>query len=421
VSVPADRTCDCCIIGGGIIGLSIARELAGRGHRVRVLARDRRRDTASWAAAGIFPPAPESDEPNAALTAFSDRLHRQWARELRDETGIDTELSACGGLHLAADEPRLEALRPAAAGWIARGVRCDWLSAAGVAEVEPALAVAVAAGRVVGGFLLPDEMRIRPPRHLAALEASCLARGVAIDHEATVTRIESEGGRVRGLAVESPRGTEMVAADRYVLAAGAWTGPLAATLGLRVETRPIRGQIALLRLPRQGLARVVNRGLDYLVPREDGRVLAGSTLEDAGFDPTTVPQEIDRLLAMAADLLGDLSAATVEQTWAGLRPGSVDGLPLIGRAPACDNAFVAGGHFRAGLHQSTGTAVIVADLIEGRQPPLAIAAFAPDRPPGPAGPDSVAAYLARAAAERSHGGCAASGWPSTHFLRFWAS
>jgi len=400
VSLSADRAPDCCIIGGGIIGLSIARELAGRGRRVRVVARERRRDTASWAAAGIFPPAPAANEPNAALTAFSDRLHRAWARELRDETGIDNELAACGGLHLAADEPRLDALRPAAARWIARGARCEWLGAAGVAEAEPVLAAAVAAGRVAGGFLLPDEMRIRPPRHLEALEASCRGRGVVIDHEASVTRIEVGGGRVRGLAIETPVGREAVTADCYVLAAGARTGGLAAAFGLGIETRPIRGQIALLRLPRQMLGRVVNRGLDYLVPREDGRVLAGSTLEDAGFDASTAPEEIDRLLAVAAELLGDLSMATVEQAWAGLRPGSVDGLPSIGRTPGCDNAYVAGGHFRAGLHQSTGTAVIVADLIEGRRPPLDITAFAPERSPGPPGPDSVAAYLDRAAAER---------------------
>jgi glycine oxidase len=399
MSLAADLSVDCCIIGGGIIGLSIARELAGRGHRVRVLARERRRATASWAAAGIFPPAPAAEEPNAALTAFSDRLHREWARELLEETGIDNELSACGGLHLAADEARLEGLRLVAAGWNSRGTRCDWLAAEGVAKVEPALAAAVATGHVVGGFMLPDEMRIRPPRHLEALEASCLARGVVIDHDQTVTRIDVGDGLVRGLAVETPHGTQTVVADRYVLAAGAWTGALAAALGLTIETRPIRGQIALLRMPRQPLSRVVNRGLDYLVPREDGRILVGSTLEDVGFDATTVPDEIARLLAVAAVLLGDLSAATVEQSWAGLRPGSVDGLPSIGRTPACSNAFVAGGHFRAGLHQSTGTAVIVADLIEGRRPPLDIAAFAPDRSPGLPGPDSVAAYLARAAAE----------------------
>jgi glycine oxidase len=396
---------DCCIIGGGIIGLSIARELAGRGHRVRVLARERRRATASWAAAGIFPPAPEPGpgEPNRILTAWSDRLHRQWARELREETGIDNGLVACGGLHLAATEGQLAGLREAAAAWQTRGVACQWLSAAEVAAVEPALAAAVASGRVAGGYLLPEEMRIRPPRHLEALEESCSGRGVVIDHEVEVVRIDLAEGRIRGLAVRSPRGEEMVSAENYVLAAGAWTGGLAAALGLSIETRPIRGQIALVRLPRQVLSRVINRGLDYLVPREDGRILAGSTLEDAGFDAAPVPADIERLLAMAADLLGDLSAATVEQSWAGLRPGSADGLPSVGRVAGCDNAFLAAGHFRAGLHQSTGTAVIVADLIEGRQPAIEIAAFAPDRPPGPPGPDSVAAYLALAAGSAAAG------------------
>lgn len=394
---------DCCIIGGGIVGLSIARELAGRGRRVRVLAREGRRDTASWAAAGIFPPAPEPplgcDNPNAVLTAYSDRLHREWAEELRAETGIDNELRACGGLHLAADAARLERLEATAAWWRARGTRCEWLTAAGVAGLEPALAGAVAAGRLVGGFLLPDEMRIRPPRHLEALERSCAARGVTLSHDCEVAEIAVVAGRVAGLDVRSPAGRETVVADWYVLAAGAWSGPLAESLGLVIETRPIRGQIALVRLPRQILSRVVNRGLDYLVPREDGRILAGSTLEDAGFDRSTVPADIDRLLAVAADLLGDLSEATVETTWAGLRPGTTDGLPSIGRVPACANALVAAGHFRAGLHQSTGTAIIIADLLEGRQPPLDIAAFAPNRPPAPPGPDSVAVYLARAAAE----------------------
>ena len=396
---------ECCIIGGGIVGLSIARELAGRGHRVRLLARERRRDTASWAAAGIFPPAPEpgpdAANANAGLTAYSDRLHRQWAAELRSETGIDNGLEACGGLHLAGDAAALERLREAAEAWRGRGAECRWLETGELARLEPVLAGAIAAGRVVGGFLLPEEARFRPPRHLEALERSCEARGVRLCHGREVTGIEIAGGQVAGLTVRGLDGDEEVIADRYILAAGAWSGGLAESLGISIDTRPIRGQIALLRLPRQILARIINLGLDYLVPREDGRILAGSTLEDVGFDPEPVPTEIDRLLGVAADLLGDLSAATVEQTWAGLRPGSSDGLPSIGPTPAAGNALLAAGHFRAGLHQSTGTAVIIADLIEGRTPPLEISPFAPNRPPGPPGPDSVPTMLARAAAAGS--------------------
>ena len=390
---------DCCIIGGGIVGLSIARELAGRGHRVRLLAREQRRETASWAAAGIFPPAPEPgpavSNANAGLTAYSDRLHRQWAAELRAETGIDNELEACGGLHLAADTAGLDRLRDAAEAWRSRGAVCRWLEAGDLARTEPILAAAVAAERIVGGFLLPEEARVRPPRHLEALEQSCERRGVNRCHGRTVTRIDVAGGKVTGLAVRGPEGDEEVIADRYVVAAGAWSGSLAESLGLSIDTRPIRGQIALLRLPRQILSRIINLGLDYLVPREDGRILAGSTLEDVGFEPVTVPTEIDRLLGVAGDLLGDLSAVTVEKTWAGLRPGSTDGLPSIGPTPAAGNAFVAAGHFRAGLHQSTGTAVITADLVEGRPLPLDIGPFAPGRQPGPPGPDSVATMLAR--------------------------
>jgi glycine oxidase len=390
---------DVCIIGGGIIGLSIARELAGRGLTVRVLAREPARQTASWAAAGIFPPAPRyaGAPPGDLLTAWSDELHRHWARDLLDETGIDNGLRECGGLHVAADDDQLTRLRAAATLWVAQGSRCEPLDAAGIAALEPALADAVSGGRLVGGFHLPAEMQIRPPRHLQALERSCLSRGVTVETGVTVRDLEIRGGRVRSATAEQEGRATAVHAEHYVVAAGAWSGALAERLGLPLVTRPIRGQIALLRFPVQRLRRVVNRGLGYLVPRDDGRLLVGSTLEDAGFAATTTPAAIDSLLVMVRELLGTTDGATLEQSWAGLRPASIDGLPTIGRVPACDNACVAAGHFRAGLHQSTGTAVLVADLITRQPAALDLAVFAPDRVPGST--DVVGEYLARAAAE----------------------
>jgi glycine oxidase len=392
---------DCCIIGGGIVGLSIARELAGRGARVRVLTRESRRDTASWAAAGILPPAPEraGAAPGDALTAWSDRLHRVWARELLDETGIDNGLRMCGGLHVGAGPATLGRLAEEARGWRAAGAACEMLDARTLAEREPALADAVGRGVITDGYLLSEEMQIRPPRHLEALERSCHGRGVAITHDVAVHEIVVESDRVAGVVADTPRGRERIEADTWVLAAGAWSGGLAERLGLAIVTKPVRGQIALFSSPQPGLRFVVNRGLDYLVPRADGALLVGSTIEDAGFDRSTRDEAIDRLVRVARELLGPTGIDRPSLAWAGLRPGSADGLPFIGRSPACANAFVAAGHFRAGLHQSTGTAVLVADLVEGRQPSLDMRPFDPARPAPADGCDHVAALVARAAAE----------------------
>ncbi|MCE9632475.1 MAG: FAD-dependent oxidoreductase [Planctomycetia bacterium] len=392
---------DCCIIGGGIIGLSIARELAGRGVSVRVLSRDTREEMASWAAVGIFPPAPSGPgmTPNAALTAWSDRLHRVWARELLDETGIDNGLRRCGGLHLAADEAGLQRLRTEAGSWLAKGACCEVLDDTALAAAEPALAGAVARGAVRGGLLLADEHQFRSPRQLRALEQSCLNRGVVLTRGADVSTIAVNGGRIMGVVASVQGVSERVEAATYVVAAGAWSGRLAEELGLTLDTRPIRGQIVLLRVPRQPLTRIVNLGLDYIVPREDGNLLVGSTLEDAGYVPVPTDAAILRLRRVAVDLLGDVADVAPEKTWAGLRPGSPDGLPFIGRVPALANAFVAAGHFRAGLHQSTGTAVMISDLIQGRTPEIDPTPFGPSRRVGPPGDDSVPVMLARAAAE----------------------
>lgn len=393
---------DCGVIGGGVIGLSIARELAGRGLSVAVVSGGPRKESSSWAAAGILPPAPmpadAEAEPNAALTAASDRLHREWAVALLEETGIDNGLRRCGGLHLAGDEEGLGRLVETTRQWRRRGAEAELVSAADVAVAEPAFAEAVERSRILGGMLLPDEMQIHPARHLEAVSASCRLRGVRILDGQEVRSLSRSGGRIE--SVETAAGTVIAAC--WVLAAGAHSEKLAPTLGLSLSTRPIRGQIALLHPGRTVLSRIVNRGLDYMLQREDGRLLVGSTIEDAGFDLRTTPEAIARLLDFVRDLVPSLGHAPVEHTWAGLRPGSADGLPTIGPIPGLDNAYVAAGHFRAGVHQSTGTAVMVADLVTGRTPSRSCEAFAVDRTIDRSAAGGIDDYLARA---RERSGC----------------
>jgi glycine oxidase len=382
---------DCCIIGGGVIGLSLARELAGRGAAVEVVCRDPVERTASWAAAGIFPPVADGPAATALerFTAFSDRLHWQWADELRAETGIDNGLRRCGGLHVAGTTAGRERLAAARARWLAARVRCIDCDGAAVAVAEPALAGAVARGTVSAGVILPDEAQIRPSRHLDALLASCRARGVRIT-TATVRGLELDGRRVGGVRTDG--GT--VRAERYCLAAGSWSEGLAAALGLALSTRPIRGQIVLVRLPRPLLSRIVSFGLDYLVPRPDGRLLVGATIEDVGFDDRTTAAGEAGLIDVARRLLGDVDGAVVERSWSGLRPGNRDGRPTLGPVPGWDNVWVTTGHFRAGMHLSTGSAVAVADMLDGAVPAQLLDAFAPWRDTE-CDDESVDAYLAR--------------------------
>ncbi len=381
---------DCLIIGGGVIGLSIAYELSGHGLRVRLIDRQRPAAEASWAGAGILPPVGQRlpQAPLEQLAALSLRLHAEWAERLRAETGIDTEYRRCGGwllsvagLSVAFPPHEAQALERASTSQVTVA-ESNWDHFPYVPVMfpelearEPALADARRSGAILAAAFAEDEAQLRNPRHLKALVAACRARGVTIEERVEVTGFWSSAGQVVGAQTSAgPR-----YAGSFCITAGPWSSRLAASLGLRISVRPIRGQMVLLRNPRPALEHIVNVGKRYLVPRLDGRVLVGSTEEDAGFDKRTTDEGIAELLRFAHTLMPAWRDAAVERTWAGLRPATPDETPYLGRAAALDNLFVAAGHFRSGIYLSPATAVVMSELIRGVRPSIDLAPFRVDR------------------------------------------
>jgi glycine oxidase len=221
--------------------------------------------------------------------------------------------------------------------------------------------------------------QLRNPRHVKALLAGCETHGVRLRPGSPFYGFDRQGQRLR--AVKSAAGP--LHAGRFVVAAGAWSDALLEHVGWRPGIRPVRGQIALLNTRVPLVRRVLLWGERYLVPRPDGRVLLGSTEEDAGFDKRTTAGAVAGLLALAARLVPTLAEAHLERCWAGLRPGSPDGLPFLGPVPGTDNLLVAAGHFRSGIQLSPATALVMKELLLGQKLTVPIEPFRLDRPPAP--------------------------------------
>lgn len=363
---------DVLIVGGGVIGLSVAYALAREGIRCRLVDRGPLGKEASWAGAGIISPGSVVPMalPMARLRTLSARLFPEWSEWLREETGIDNGYCRSGGLHVALTSGEEHNLRAAAGRWRVEGIAHEFLDQEEVRRVEPALGPAIRSG-----VLVPDRAQVRNPRHLRALASACLRRGVTLYPGRPVLGFEMEGGRVH--AVQTPTGP--LRAGMFVVAAGTWTGPLLETIGLRAPTPPVKGQIVLLNDPSVRLTRIIELGKNYLVPRGDGRILVGATEEEAGYDTRATGRGARELLDLAIRLCPGLADSWFEATWAGLRPGSRDTRPYIGPAPGFENLILAAGHNRAGLQLSPGTGSLVADLIVGRSPSIPLDDFRLDR------------------------------------------
>ncbi|MEM7050065.1 MAG: glycine oxidase ThiO [Acidobacteriota bacterium] len=363
---------DVLIAGGGVIGLSLAYELSGRGARVTLIDKGEVGGEASWAGAGILTPASVdgADRPIDRLRALSTSMIADWSPRLQEETGIDNGYRRCGSFHVALDEEMVPALRREAADLQAQGVAVESVSDRELQSLEPALD---------GGFPLayryPSEAQIRNPWHVRALAVACRRRGVEVRTHCALSGWQISQGRIT--AAQTTAGA--LPADRFVLAAGAWSPHLLPAGSAAFPGRPMRGQIVLLEAPSPLFSHLVWAGPRYLVPRPDGKVLIGSTEEDAGFDSRPTAAGVAGLIALARRIAPRLEALPFAAAWAGLRPGSPDGLPLLGAFTGRDNLFLACGHFRAGFELSAGTARVMTELLLDGAPSLDLDAFHPDR------------------------------------------
>ena len=372
------RQFDVAVVGGGVIGLSIAWEMAqDAGCNVALIDIERVGRRASWAGAGILPPSTLDKARHAIeqLAAISFQQHPIWARELLEETGIDTGFRQCGAVFIGRTAGEMAALHGQCEEWRETDVRADELSTQQLIELVPALSER--ADSIRKSIYVPEEAQIRNPDHLRALRAGCELRGVQIFEQVGEVQMQSDAIRGRNRICLGDGTT--LEPGQICIAAGVWSETLLKQFDVSISTVPVRGQMLLFKLPEPIFTPIIYEGTRYIVPRDDGHVLAGSTLEQAGFDESTTKQGIADLMEFANGLFAELNESTLVDSWAGLRPASFDGMPYIGRVPGTWHVLAATGHFRNGLLLSTGTAKMIAQLMVGRRTSFDLMPFRIDR------------------------------------------
>jgi len=361
---------DVIIVGGGAIGLSIARELAASGRTILVLDRGNARDAASWAAAGMLAPQSETDEPSPFfdLCLTSARLYPAWVNHLHEESGIDPEYADSGLLFVASTDEALCRLQRNADWQRSAGLSAELVSSNDLASLEPQITLPN-----VGGVLMPSESHVTPRRLLEALTGACAVKRVEIRTGVRVLEVVHDGLRVTGVRTA----TESFHAATVVIASGVRSGELAG-VSPALPVTPRKGQILSLASNPPRFSRMIRWDDIYLVPRRSGEVVVGATNEDVGFDRSITPAGVGNLLAKAQQLSSHVSRLPIGEIWTGLRPAAPDGLPIIGKA-AWEGLIYATAHYRNGILLAPVTAAAVLSLAEKRPFEVPLTAFAPSR------------------------------------------
>lgn len=350
---------DVAVLGGGVIGCAVARELARAGRRVAVFERGRIGGEASAAAAGMLGVQAETDDDTMLrLGTESRQLFPEWLDALRDETGVAVEFWRTGTLVVAFNGAEESALAARVARQRAAGAASERLAPRQLWAFEPALS-----RRVRGGVLFPLDARVDNVALTQALARAAAAAGCVLREGEEVKAVVAERDRIAGIATATGR----IACDAVVNAMGAWAGRVRGTTALPVQ--PVRGQIAVVQARRPPFRHAVCSARAYAVARRDGRVLLGSTREAAGFAKRVTAGGLASILGAALELAPGLGALPLVDAWAGLRPGSADGRPIIGADPAVRGYYVASGHDRNGVLLAPLTARLIGALLRGERNP----------------------------------------------------
>ncbi|MGY2196658.1 glycine oxidase ThiO [Pseudomonas gingeri] len=355
------------IVGGGVIGLLTAFNLAGQVARVTLLDRSGLGQESSWAGGGIVSPLYPWRYSSAvtALAHWSQDFYPQLGERLFASTGVDPEVHTTGLYWLDLDD-EAEALA-----WAEREQRP--LSPVDISAVHDA--VPVMGGGYSRAIYMANVANVRNPRLVKSLKAALQAlSNVTLHEQCEVSDFIREGGKVVGVQTA----TGGIRADQVVLAAGAWSGELLKRLGLELPVEPVKGQMILYKCAADFLPSMILAKGRYAIPRRDGHILIGSTLEHEGFDKTPTLSALESLKASAVELIPALAGVEPVAHWAGLRPGSPAGIPFIGRVPGFDGLWLNCGHYRNGLVLAPASCQLFADLLLGHEPIIDPAPYAPE-------------------------------------------
>lgn len=346
---------DTIVVGGGIIGCSIALRLAQAGQRVAVIDRASAGSEASSAAAGMLSTQTDavSRDPFFDLGLKSRNMYKAFAQELKDLSGVDPEYQSQGTICVALNNDEMEHIAASASWQIESGFAVERLSANDIARLEPEVSRSA-----VGGLFFPEDHQVENRRLMTALAGAVRKLGVELIEQTEVTALALEGNACTGVETAGQSWT----AGSVVIAAGSWSEKFLAPIGIKIGIAPVRGQMLALRGDVLPISHVVHSGSCYLVPRKDGRIVVGSTIEQAGFEKSVTAGGVSHLLDDAVRLVPALGEARVVELWSGLRPDTPDHLPVFGPTPI-ENLYLASGHYRNGIMLAPITAEIMRDCV----------------------------------------------------------